>query len=154
MRRYLAASLAIVNFLAAGPASACLLGCRPSDDDARSVIAHLVAKRFSPHYTLLTYETTRRADFDMIVGEVRGYEIFFRAQVKFPDGANLDCAPDTLRRANDCSNDGYFSLIRDTRPIPGRQYIEPGGVRTFDEDLRFAERKDGWKGPDGQIYTP
>jgi hypothetical protein len=27
-------------------------------------------------------------------------------------------------------------------------------VRTFDEDLRFAERKDGWKGPDGQIYTP
>jgi hypothetical protein len=118
------------------------------------VIAHLVAKRFSPHYTLLTYETTRRADFDMIVGEVRGYEIFFRAQVQFPDGANLDCAPDTLKRAADCSNDGYFSLIRDTRPIPGRQYIEPGGVRTFDEDLRFAERKDGWKGPDGQIYTP
>ena len=154
MRNILAASLAIVNFLAAAPASACFIGCRPGDEDARAVIGHLVASRFSPHYTLLSYETTRRADFDMIAGEIRGFEIFFRARIQFPDGANLDCAPMAPRRANDCSSDGYFSLIRETRPTPGRQYIEPGGVRTFDEDLRFAERKDGWKGRDGQVYKP
>lgn len=154
MRVYLAASLAIANLLAADPATACFIGCRPGDDDARAVVGHLIASRFNPHYTLLSYETTRRADFDMIAGEIRGFEIFFRAQVQFPEGANLDCAPSAPKRANDCSSDAYFSLIRETRPVPGRQYIEPGGVRTFDEDLRFAERKDGWKGPDGQLYKP
>jgi hypothetical protein len=154
MRKILAASLAAVNFLVASPASACFIGCRPGDEDARAVIGHLVANRFSQHYTLLSYETKRRADFDMIAGEIRGFEIFFRARVQFPEGANLDCAPSAPNRAADCSGDGYFSLIRETRPTPGRQYIEPGGVRTFDEDLRFAERRDGWKGPDGQVYKP
>ena len=154
MRKILAASFAAVHFLVASPASACFIGCRPGDEDARAVIGHLVASRFSQRFTLLSYETRRRADFDMIAGEIRGFEIFFRAQVQFPEGANLDCAPTAPRRAADCSGDGYFSLIRETRPTPGRQYIEPGGVRTFDEDLRFAERKDGWKGPDGQIYKP
>jgi hypothetical protein len=154
MRKILAANLAAVNFLVASPASACFIGCRPGDEDARAVIGHLVANRFSQHYTLLSYETKRRADFDMIAGEIRGFEIFFRARVQFPEGANLDCAPSAPNRAADCSGDGYFSLIRETRPTPGRQYIEPGGVRTFDEDLRFAERRDGWKGPDGQVYKP
>lgn len=158
MRNFLAAgfaaSLAVVTSLPPGPALACFIGCRPGDEDARAVIGHLIASRFSPHYTLLSYETTRRADFDMIAGEIRGFEIFFRAQVQFPQGANLDCAPTAPQRAADCSGDSYFSLIRETRPTPGRQYIEPGGVRIFDEDLRFAERKDGWKGPDGQVYKP
>ncbi len=154
MRKILAASLAVLNFFAADAASACFIGCRPGDEDARAVIGHLVASRFSQHYALLSYETKRRADFDMIAGEIRGFEIFFRAQVQFPEGANLDCAPSAPRRAADCSSDNYFSLIRETRPTPGRQYIEPGGVRTFDEDLRFAERKDGWKGPDGEVYKP
>ena len=154
MRVQLAASLVIMNLFASAPASACFIGCRPSDEDARVVIGHLLASRFSPHFTLLSYETTRRADFDMIAGEIRGFEIFFRAQVQFPDGANLDCAPTAPKRAGDCSGDAYFSLIRETRPTPGRQYIEPGGVRIFDEDLRFAERKDGWKGPDGEVYKP
>lgn len=154
MRAFLAVKLVLGVVLVAGPASACFIGCRPSDDDARAVVGHLVASKFSSHYALLSYQTTRRADFDMIAGEIRGFEIFFRAQVQFPDGANLDCAPSAPKRANDCSSDAYYSLIRETRPVPGRQYIEPGGVRTFDEDLRFAERKDGWRGPDGQIYKP
>lgn len=154
MRNFLAATLTIVNVLVAGPAPACFIGCRPGDADARAVIGHLLASRFSSHYTLLSYETTRRADFDMIAGEIRGFEIFFRARVQFPEGANLDCAPSAPKRAADCSSDSYFSLIRETRPTPGRQYIEPGGERTFDEDLRFAERKDGWKGPDGEVYKP
>jgi hypothetical protein len=148
-------ALSLFSLLCAtGVASACFIGCRPGEQHAQTVINHLIAKRFSSDYVLLSYQTTRTADFDMIAGEMRGYEIFFKARVQFPHGANLDCAPDAAKRADDCSGDGYFSLIRETRPTPGRQYIEPGGVRTFDEDIRFAEYRNGWKGPDGEVYQP
>ncbi|PPD41916.1 MAG: hypothetical protein CTY15_12795 [Methylocystis sp.] len=136
-------------------ASACFIGCRPSDDHARAVVNNLLASRFNAPYEVLSYKTTRTADFDLIVGEVRGYEIFYKASVRFPEGANLDCAPDAAPRAADCTDDNYFSLIRPTRPTPDqRQFVERGGVRSFDEDLRFAESKGGWKGPDGRFYKP
>lgn len=136
-------------------ASACIIACRPTEEHARAVINHLVAKRFNSPFTVVSYDTTRTADFDMIAGEMRGYEIFFKARVQFPRGANLDCAPGAAERPGDCTDDAYFSLIRPTRPTPnGRQYIEPGGTRLFDEDLRFAELKGGWKGPDGELYNP
>ena len=78
--------------------------------------------------------------------------MFFKATVQFPQGANLDCRPGEAARPDDCSDDPYFSLIRDTRPTPGRQFVEPGGERHFDEDLRFSEHKTGWRGPDGEMY--
>lgn len=142
--------------LAAEPAGAvCLLGCRPSEAAARAVLDHLVETRFHAPFTILSYITTRVADFDLIAGEMRGFEIFFKATVAFPQGANLDCAPGTAAEPpQDCSSDPYFSLIRPTRPKPGRQYVEPGGARSFDENFRFAELKAGWKGPDGLIYQP
>jgi hypothetical protein len=148
----LAASL----LLALAPsAQACFIGCRPGDADARSVINNLVSKRFHAPFQLLSYETTRTADFDILVGEIRGYEIFYKATVEFPQGANLDCAPASAGRPEDCTDDNYFSLVRETRPNPGgRQYVEPGGKRAFDEDLRFAELRGGWKGPDGVLYKP
>ena len=147
-------ALAVLAALAAEPALACFIGCRPGDDAARAVVNNLVARKFHAPFNLLSYQTTRTADFDLIAGEMRGYEIFYKATVEFPQGANLDCAPTASPRAGDCSEDVYFSLIRDTRPTPGRQYIEPGGKRSFDEDLRFAELKGGWKGPDGALYKP
>ena len=152
MRAFLAVKLLLGVVLIAGPASACFIGCRPSDDDARAVVGHLVASKFSSHYALLSYQTTRRADFDMIAGEIRGFEIFFRAQVQFPDGANLDCAPSAPKRANDCSSDAYYSLIRETRPVPGRQYIEPGKSIELKDETRFDESDGGWKGQDGVKY--
>jgi hypothetical protein len=154
MKKKFSATILVLSLLSANTALACLMGCRPGETETRNVINHLIAKRFDPSFDVLSLETKRTADFDMIVGEIRGYEIFFKASVKFPKGANLDCAPDALHRAVDCSEDRYFSLIRDTRPIPGRQFIEPGGVRTFDEDLRFAELKGAWRGPDGEYYRP
>jgi hypothetical protein len=141
--------------LAATSASACFIACRPGDDHARAVVVNLVAKRFDAPFELVSYETTRTADFDMIAGEMRGYEIFFKATVRFPRGVNLDCAPGAPQRPADCTDDPYFSIIRPTRPTPGgRQYVEPNGARVFDEDLRFAEVSGGWKGPDGQVYRP
>jgi hypothetical protein len=154
MKKKFSAAILVLSLLSTNTALACLMGCRPGETETRNVIDHLIAKRFDPSFDVLSLETKRTADFDMIVGEIRGYEIFFKASVKFPKGANLDCAPDALHRAVDCSEDRYFSLIRDTRPIPGRQFIEPGGVRTFDEDLRFAELKGAWRGPDGEYYRP
>jgi len=42
--------------------------------------------------------------------------------------------------------------VRETRPKPGRQFVEAGGRRAFDEDFRFTEIKGRWRGPDGQFY--
>ncbi len=47
------------------------------------------------------------ADFEIagVAGEMRGFEIFFKATVEFPRGANLDCAPaKDDKRPEDCSN--------------------------------------------------
>jgi len=130
----------------------CFFACRPTDESARAVLENLLVKRFNAPYSVVSFETTRTADFDLIAGEMRGYEIFFKATVEFPQGANLDCAPGAGSRPDDCSDDSYFSLIRETRPKPGRQFIEPGGRRNFDEDFRFAELKGRWRGPDGNFY--
>jgi hypothetical protein len=148
-------ALAATLSLVATTASGCIFACRPGEKDARAVLENLIARRFNAPFDLVSYETRRTADFDLIVGEIRGYEIFFKATVRFPRGANLDCAPGIAQRPADCSDDPYFSVIRPTRPDPdGRQYIEPNGARVFDEDLRFAELQGGWKGPDGQLYKP
>jgi hypothetical protein len=148
--------LALVVVFPAEPAEACFIGCRPVEAHARAVLNNLVARRYTSNYELVSFETTRTADFDMIVGEMRGYEIFFKATVAFPQGANLDCAHEAgSKRAKDCSDDPYFSLIHPTRPEPDlRQFIEPGGRRTFVEDFRFAEMKGGWQGIDGVLYHP
>ena len=115
---------------------------------------HLLASRFSAPYRVIDFRVTRTADFDMLAGEIRGYEVFYKATVEFPQGANIDCdASKGDARAMDCSDDQYFSLIRETRPKPGRQFIEAGGRRAFEEDFRFAEIKGRWRGPDGEFYT-
>jgi hypothetical protein len=147
---------AVPALLAAGvaaPAFACFFGCRPGEAEARAVMDHLLAARFSAHYRIVDFRVTRTADFDVLVGEIRGYEIFYKATVEFPQGAHLDCEPGTgAARPEDCSEDPYFSLVRETRPKPGRQFIEAGGRRAFDEDFRFAEIKGRWRGPDGLFY--
>jgi hypothetical protein len=146
---------ALLAALAAEPAAACLIGCRPGEAAARAVLDHLIETRFHAPFTVVSYLTTHVADFDLIAGEMRGFEIFFKATVAFPQGANLDCAPGAAAQLpEDCSSDPYFSLVRPTRPTPGRQYIEPGGARSFDENFRFAEQKAGWKGLDGVFYKP
>lgn len=135
-------------------ASACFFGCRPGEEEARAVMDHLLATKFSPAHKVVDFHITRTADFDVLVGEIRGYEIFYTATVEFPQGANLDCERSKgAQRPDDCSDDSYFSLVRETRPKPGRQFIEAGGRRTFDEDFRFAETAGKWRGPDGQFYV-
>lgn len=135
------------------PARACFIGCRPGESEARAVMEHLLTSRFSSPYKVVDFRVTRTADFDMLVGEIRGYEIFYKATVEFPQGAHADCDPAKgAGRPEDCSDDSYFSLVRETRPTPGRQFVEAGGRRVFDEDFRFAEIKGQWRGPDGQFY--
>lgn len=144
---------ALLALCDAGPAFACFFGCRPGEAEARAVMDHLLAARFSAPYKIVEFHVLRTADFDILVGEIRGYEIFYKATVEFPQGAHPDCEPAKgAARPDDCSDDSYFSLVRETRPKPGRQFIEAGGRRSFDEDFRFAEGKSGWRGPDGQSY--
>lgn len=137
------------------PAYACFFGCRPGEAEARAVLDHLLASKYSPSYRIVDFKVTRTADFDMLVGEIRGYEIFYKATVEFPQGAHPDCEQGKgAARPEDCSDDPYFSLVRETRPKAGRQFVEAGGRRNFDEDFRFAEIKGRWRGPDGQSYDP
>lgn len=144
---------AVVVLAAAAPAAACFIGCRPGEAEARAVMDHLLTARFSSPYKIVDFRVTRTADFDMLVGEIRGYEIFYKATIEFPQGAHPDCDPAKgAARPEECSDDTYFSLVRETRPRPGRQFVEAGGRRSFDEDFRFAEIKGRWRGPDGQFY--
>jgi len=157
MRKLLKSLFVLIPMAAASvsPASACFFGCRPGEAEARAVLDHLLGQRFSPKYKVVDFRITRTADFDLLVGEIRGYEIFYKATIEFPEGAHLDC--DRAKggaRPEDCSDDSYFSLVRETRPTPGRQFVEAGGRRNFDEDFRFAEIKGHWRGPDGQPYDP
>lgn len=148
------AFLALLFIVGASPAKACFFGCRPGVAEARAVLDHLLSQRFSPSFKVVDFRVTRTADFDMLVGEIRGYEVFYKATIEFPEGAHLDCdRAKGSARPEDCSDDPYFSLVRETRPKPGRQFVEAGGRRTFDEDFRFAEIKGQWRGPDGQPYA-
>jgi len=134
-------------------AKACMIFCRPTEENARAALDNLIASRYRAPFDVKSFEVTRKADFDLIAGEMRGFDIFFKAEVEFPQGANLDCSSQGgVQPAEDCSPDTYFSLIRETRPKPGRQYIAPGAKVNFDEDMRFAEIKGKWKGPDGKFY--
>lgn len=76
MKKKFSATILVLSLLSANTALACLMGCRPGETETRNVIDHLIAKRFDPSFDVLSLETKRTADFDMIVGEIRGYEIF------------------------------------------------------------------------------
>ena len=66
---------------------------------------HLLAARFSATYRIVDFRVTRSADFDMLAGEIRGYEIFYKATIEFPQGAHLDCEPAKgAARPEDCSS--------------------------------------------------
>lgn len=143
--------------LAAGPAQAfCMFGgCDPTEAHARQIFENLLKQRFDKPGKILEFKQTMTERLEMHATGEKGYEIFFNARVEFPEGANLECKPDDAGKFPEgCSpSKHYVTAPRDVDP-KGKQYVAPGATAAFDEEYRFYEAGSGWKGPDGNVYTP
>ncbi len=145
------------TLLAAGPARAfCVFGgCDPTEAHARQIFENLLKQRFDKPGKILEFKQTMTERLEMHATGEKGYEIFFNARVEFPEGANLECKPDDAGKIPEgCSpSKHYVTAPRGVDP-KGKQYVAPGATATFDEEYRFYEAGRGWKGPDGNVYTP
>jgi hypothetical protein len=141
--------------VAAGPASAlCWLGCPdPTEAHARKILENLLKQRFDKPGNILEFKQTMAEKLEMHATGEKGYEIFFNAKVQFPEGANLECKPDDAGKYREgCSDSKHYVTAPRSADPKGRQYIAPGETVSFEEEYRFYEDPNGWKGPDGNVY--
>jgi hypothetical protein len=143
--------------LAAARAEAlCLLGCEPSNDDARKVFENRVKKKFDPDAKVVNFNVERFWRLDVEGYGHRSLEFYFVALVEFPKGANLDCKPEGPEGAQTvkagCSASKYYSTTISNLEVKDRQYIEPGSKIEFKDETRFDQDPKGWKGQDGNVY--
>ncbi|WP_457798653.1 hypothetical protein [Methylocystis sp. S23] len=139
----------------AGPALAgCWLGCGdPTEEHAKAILENLLKQRFDKPGKILDFKQTMAEKLEMHATGEKGYEIFFNARVLFPEGANLDCKPDDAGKFKEgCSSSKHFVTAPRSSDPKGRQYVAPGETVLFDEEYRFYEDPNGWKGPDGNVY--
>jgi hypothetical protein len=152
--KILAVTLALAP-VAAGPAQAyCLFGCGdPTEGHAKQIFDNLLKQRFDKPGKVLEFKQTMAEALEMHATGEKGYEIFFSAKVQFPEGANLDCKPEDAGKVKDgCSDSKHFVTAPRSSDPKGKQYVAPGETVTFDEEYRFYEDPNGWKGPDGNVY--
>lgn len=141
--------------LAAGSAQAyCMFGCgSPTEEHARKIFENLLKQRFDKPGKILEFKQTMSEALEMHATGEKGFEIFFNGKVQFPEGANLDCKPDDAGKYKDgCSPSKHFVTAPRQSDPKGKQYVAPGETILFDEEYRFYEDPDGWKGPDGNVY--
>lgn len=132
----------------------CLFGCDPTEANARTIFENLLKKRFDKPAKIVSFQQTMAERLEMHATGEKGYEIFFKATAKFPEGANLDCKPtDAGEYKEGCSPSKHYVTAPRSSDPSGRQYVAPGEKIDFDEEYRFYEAEKGWKGPDGNIYT-
>jgi len=150
----LAATLGAAMMIAQGAQAFCMFGCDPTEAHAKQIFGNLLKKHFDKPGEIVEFKQTMSERLEMHATGEKGFEIFFNARVKFPDGANLDCKPDASGAFQDgCSpSKHYVTAPRNSDP-KGRQYIAPGETVLFDEEYRFYEDPKGWKGPDGNVYS-
>lgn len=149
------AGLALVGAIAAAvPARAfCLMNCEPKPEHARKVFENLVKSKFDQNAVIEKFDITRFWPLDVEGAGHAGYEFYYTANVKFPNGANLECKPDGGAPKPGCSADtSYYSTTIQNKMIKDKQYIEPGKVIEFKDETRFDEEGGKWKGQDGNLY--
>jgi hypothetical protein len=149
--------LALAAFAAlagAAPAKAfCLMNCEPKAEDARKVFDNLIKQKFDKDAVIEKFEVTRFWPLDVEGAGHAGYEFYFKASVKFPKGANLECKPEGGAPKAGCSdNTSYYSTTIQNKMIKDKQYIEPGKVIEFSDETRFDQEGSKWKGQDGVMY--
>jgi hypothetical protein len=139
-----------------GAAAYCLFGgCDPSEAQGRAIFENLLKKKFDKPGRILSFKQTNTERLEMHATGEKGFELFFNAEVEFPEGANLECKPDDAGKvAEGCSPSKFYITSPRSIDPPGKQYIAPGAKITFDEEYRFYEAGKGWKGPDGNVYMP
>lgn len=149
------AALTLVGALAlSAPARAfCLLGCEPTEADARKVFENEVKKKFDENAVISNFKVDRFWRLDVEGAGHKGVEFYFTADVNFPKGANLQCKPEGDTVKPGCSKDtSFFSTTIQNQMIKDKQYIEPGKTITFKDETRFDQEGSGWKGQDGNKY--
>ncbi|MEF3368090.1 hypothetical protein V3H18_16265 [Methylocystis sp. 9N] len=148
------AALTLVGALAlSAPAKAfCLLGCEPTEADARKVFENVVKKKFDENAVVGNFKVDRFWRLDVEGAGHKGVEFYFTADVTFPKGAHLECKPEGGAVKEGCSASNYFSTTIQNQMIKDKQYIEPGKTLTFKDETRFDQGDGGWKGQDGNKY--
>jgi hypothetical protein len=149
------AALGLFGALAgAAPAKAfCLVNCEPKPEHAKKVFENLVKKKFDKDAVIEKFEITRFWPLDVEGAGHAGYEFYYTANVRFPNGANLECKPEGGAPKPGCSdNTNYYSTTIQNQMIKDKQYIEPGKVIEFKDETRFDEEGSKWKGQDGNFY--
>lgn len=149
----LAAGFAGALALSAPAKAFCLVGCEPSNDDAKTVFTNLIHKKFDPEAKIVDFKVDRFWRIDVEGSGHAGIEYYFTAKVEFPKGANLECKPDAGGQVKQgCSASTYYSTTIQNQMVKDKQYIEPGKVIDFKDETRFDQDGLGWKGQDGNHY--
>lgn len=154
LSKLLALAIVATPIWSAPAQAGCFFGCgKPTEEHAKQIFENLLKQRFDKPGKIVEFKQTMAEALEMHATGEKGYEIFFNGKVQFPEGANLDCKPDDAGKFKDgCSpSKHYVTAPRQSDP-KGKQYIAPGETVLFDEEYRFYEDPDGWKGPDGKIY--
>lgn len=155
MLKFKTVSLALLasTMFAAQASAFCLVACEPKPEDARKVFENRLKTLYSPDFKIQNFEVTRFWRIDVEGAGHKGVEFYFKSKVEFPKGANLDCKPAADGAVKEgCSAESYFSTTERVVKVKGRQYIEPGRVIDFDDETRFDQHDQGWKGQDGVFY--
>lgn len=141
-------------FAGAVPAKAfCLVNCEPKAEQARQVFENLIKAKFDKGAVIEKFEVTRFWPLDVEGAGHAGYEFYFKASVKFPNGANPQCKPEGGAPKPGCSdNTSYYSTTIQNQMIKDKQYIEPGRVIEFSDETRFDQEGGKWRGQDGNLY--
>jgi len=141
--------------LCGGAAQAyCMFSCDPTEAHAKQIFENLLKQRFDKPGKILEFKQTMNERLEMHATGEKGYEIFFNARVQFPEGANLDCKPDSTGAYKEgCSSSKHYVTAPRNSDPKGPQFVAPGEIVTFDEEYRFYEDPKGWKGPDGNVYS-
>jgi len=150
----IAALAMFAAFAGAVPAKAfCLVNCEPKPEHARKVFENLVKTKFDKDAVVEKFDVTRFWPLDVEGAGHAGYEFYFTASVKFPNGANPECKPDAAGAVKaGCSPSTYYSTTIQNQMVKEKQYIEPGKVVDFKDETRFDEQGGKWKGQDGNFY--
>ncbi len=156
--KFLALAAFATALMANAPAKAfCLINCEPGPEQAKKAFENLVHEKFDPDAKLLDFKVDRFWRLDVEGAGHAGVEFYFNAKVEFPKGAHLECKPTEAADGAKtvpagCSASTYYSTTRQLQMVKEKQYIEPGKVVDFKDEMRFDEGAGGWKGPDGKLY--
>jgi hypothetical protein len=131
-----------LRFVLAALASAALAGCsnegkEPGDATGAKVLRNLLSKE-GVGAKLISFKKTQGRGLK--TPSTEAYELWYEAEVQFPDGYEAHCADEKMRGR--CA---YLSLAHD-------QSFQKGEVWKSEGSLHFIKSEKGWVGEDQNAY--